>query len=128
MTLKPCLRADLRAFAHALLFVPFILAQFFASGTMGHFGADGFEVVLCSGDGPVTVVIGPDGAPQPVDHSDQQTCAWAVAAHVSLNADAPALGVLAVIWNLVDAVPPTIANLPAIFLVIPPARAPPTLV
>jgi len=122
------LRASLQAFLQSLLFVPFVLAQFFAVGTMGHLGADGFEIVLCSGAGPVSVVIGPNGDPEPVDHSDQPICAWAVATQAALTANQQAPVALNIAWQHLALASASNQDLPAVILAIPPARGPPALV
>ncbi len=68
-----------------LLCLPFLLAQLIAPGTMAVGGPDGLRMVLCAGDGPMTVVLTAAGDFVPVDDSDDPhtqssaTCPWSLA-------------------------------------------------
>lgn len=63
------------------LFVPFLLAQFIASGTMTEAGPDGFRMVLCTTDGLVEVIMTEDGTIHPVENestAQHDPCPWSV--------------------------------------------------
>lgn len=66
-----------------------LLWSLLPAGVMPTAGADGgVKLVLCTGDGPLTVTLAPDGTPRPVlpDDSDRQArqqCPWAAAQAVS---------------------------------------------
>jgi hypothetical protein len=77
---------SLQTLRNWLLLVPFLLSTLFAPGIMPHQAADGsFTVVLCFGDGPLTLRIDQaTGAPVPDDDSAQDLrCDWQMA-HDSL--------------------------------------------
>lgn len=68
-------------FLRLCLFVPFLLAQLIASGTMAEAGPDGFRMVLCTTDGVVEVVMAADGTIQPADSEhpvQHDPCPWSV--------------------------------------------------
>lgn len=70
-------RHSLQGLRNWLLLVPFLLSTLLAPGVMPYQAADGsFAVVLCTGDGPVTVHIDlATGAPIPDDDRAQdQRC------------------------------------------------------
>ena len=119
------LRAAFTSLLQGLLVLPFVLAQFFAHGTML---SGGFEVVLCSGDGPVTLVIGADGVPRPAeDHADVSPCVWAATPAFDLAA-LPVLTELPVgEAQLAAWVGPALPVVRRSIVVLPEARAPPLL-
>jgi hypothetical protein len=77
-----------------LAVVPFVLVSLIAPGVMVTQSDDGFEVVLCTGDGPITMVLDLDGAQ---DHGDENPCGWAVqvAATLHNNAYPPSMSIVA---------------------------------
>ncbi len=78
-------RMALRRLVLPLLCLPFLLAQLVAPGTMAVGGPDGLRMVLCSGDGLMTVVLTDTGDIVPVDDADDghgasgATCPWSLA-------------------------------------------------
>lgn len=64
-----------------IVLIPFLLFSLFAPGTMPSLSPDGVAVVLCTGDGPTTMMHGPDGAPVETKHQD---CVWALHTHMSV--------------------------------------------
>jgi hypothetical protein len=117
------LRSALKSVLQGLLVLPFVLAQFFAQHTML---SDEFEVVLCSSDGPVTLVIGADGVPRPAeDHASE--CVWAATPVFDLAA-LPALSMAPVAMARPSAqVAPARLVIAADLSRLPEARAPPVL-
>lgn len=68
-------------FLRLVLFVPFLLAQLVASGTMAEAGPDGFRMVLCTTDGVVEVIMAEDGTIHPVDDENpaqHDPCPWSM--------------------------------------------------
>lgn len=68
-------------FLRLVLFVPFLLAQLIASGTMAEAGPDGFRMVLCTTDGLVEVIMAEDGTIHPVDDENRaqhDPCPWSM--------------------------------------------------
>lgn len=57
-----------------IVLIHFVLASAIAQGTMPVQQAGAMAVVICTGNGPVTLLLGPDG--QPVEESDER-CDWA---------------------------------------------------
>ena len=39
-------------------------------------GANGFEVVLCTGDGPLTILVDENGTPIEEQYADAADCGW----------------------------------------------------
>ncbi len=124
-------RMALRRLVLPLLCLPFLLAQLIAPGTMAVSGPDGLRMVLCSGDGPITVVLTDTGDIVPVDDATDghgpsgATCPWSLAfdksamaasQHVAQMIAAPVR--LGLSWDH-HPHPPIIARQN------PPARAPP---
>ena len=77
-----------------LAFVPFVLVSLIAPGVMVTPSDGGFEVVLCTGDGPVTMFLDLDDTP---DHGDENPCGWAVQLAGMLNTEVnpPSLSIVA---------------------------------
>ena len=74
----------MRRFFLRLLCVPFLLAQLIAPGTMATAGPAGLQMVLCTGEGNVTVVLTEDGEFVPVEddtghHPSDAVCPWTAA-------------------------------------------------
>lgn len=104
-----------------LLALPFVFSQLFAQGTML---SGGLEVVLCSADGPVTVVVAADGSQVPA-HEGDAPCLWALIP--TMDAPEPLVvpdaiqTEVALLTSLTQQV-----TLPAgLHAPLPPARAPP---
>ncbi|MEO3414379.1 DUF2946 family protein [Roseovarius sp. CAU 1744] len=59
------------------LLLPLVVMSAFPHGTMAVRGASGLEVVLCTGDGPLTVIVDENGAPidTPRESAD---CGWSL--------------------------------------------------
>ena len=127
MALAAQLSDRLKAALAALLLVPFLAAQFFAPGTMPTAGPDGLEIVICTGAGVETLVLGPDGSPAEPGHDAGQgdVCSWATAGHTFIPLGQPAAG--GPVLRLVTVAPvlATPAVRPALPTALPPARAPP---
>ena len=70
---KPKYRNTLLA---ALIVLPLLLLSVFPQGTMAVRGADGIEVVLCTGDGPLTILVDENGTPIDDQHADVAGCDW----------------------------------------------------
>ncbi len=65
-----------RALGLWLLVVPFLVVQVFAGGVMLARDGGGLAVVICTGEGLVEMVIGPDG--EPVEKAHSVACDWGV--------------------------------------------------
>jgi hypothetical protein len=82
------------AFAAYLAVLPFVLLSFMAPGTMTVSDADGLpKIVICTGDGPLEMVVGEDGSLQlpgdrPADR-DGHDCAWAFHGQSALDLSIP---------------------------------------
>ena len=63
----------------AFVLVPLLVMSVFPQGTMAARGAGGMEIVLCTGDGPLTVLVDQDGTPieMPGEGID---CGWSLLA------------------------------------------------
>lgn len=95
------LQAALRTLALCLALLPILAFSVVAPGTMVTAAPDGgLSVVLCTGDGPLEVVLGPDGTYQPADqnadqsgseHGDPLPCDWSLHAQPALTAPGQAL-------------------------------------
>ena len=95
------LHAALRPRALCLALLPILALSVVGPGTMVAAATDGgLSVVLCTGEGPVEVVLGPDGTYQPAGQGDNQTggkhgdrmpCDWSVHAQPALSAPGQAL-------------------------------------
>ncbi len=60
----------------ALMLLPLLVMSFFPQGTMATRGTQGVEVVLCTGTGPLTVIVDESGTPVRDPHSDAAECGW----------------------------------------------------
>lgn len=60
----------------ALIVLPLLVMSIFPQGTMATDGAHGFEVVLCTGDGPLRIHIDENGTPIDDQHVDAAGCGW----------------------------------------------------
>lgn len=71
----------------AVLLVPFLVMSAFSAGTMPVVSDNGtLRIVICTGSGPLEMLVGPDGGFTPADQSDHTpekdvSCAWAMQAH-----------------------------------------------
>jgi len=82
------------AVAAYLSLLPFVLLSLMAPGTMTVPTADGLpKIVICTGDGPLEMVVGDDGAFQLPDDQpaerDNPDCAWAYHGQSALDHSAP---------------------------------------
>lgn len=59
----------------ALVLLPLLVMSVFPQGTMATRGAHGMEVVLCTGDGPLTVIVDENGTPIDDAHNEV-SCGW----------------------------------------------------
>ncbi|WP_299845846.1 DUF2946 family protein [uncultured Roseovarius sp.] len=59
----------------ALLLLPVLTMSIFPQGTMAARGAQGMEVVLCTGNGPMTVIVDENGTPIEGEHTSTD-CGW----------------------------------------------------
>ena len=117
-----------RQFVFATLIVlPVLVMSAFPQGTMAIRGAQGIEVVLCTGDGPLTIRVDENGTPVEDQYVDAADCGWwllgqglILSASPGVSSSTPAdLQVLAPLERL--HLPPS--RLSAIH----PARAPPVV-
>ena len=94
----------LRAPVRWIVLVHFVLVSAIAQGTMPVPQAAGFAIVVCTGNGPVTLLLGPDGDPiEPSPSHDP--CEWA--AHGQGLALPPAAAVMDVDASPTQTVDPT---------------------
>lgn len=110
----------------AALLLPFLLLCLMPPGAMAHRGDRGMEVVLCTGHGPVTVMLDEDGKPI-VAKASTAPCDWAVHGQPWLADDTAALAPPHTLRLSATHVP---LPLPARLAARPkthPARAPPLL-
>lgn len=110
-----------------LSLVPFLLTHLIAEGAMPQSGPTGFTVVLCTGDGPLEIAIGPDGTAHPVtpDSQHHTPCPWAVGTPAFLSFDAPSLLAFAPAELAADVLPRAEVAAPGTALRLPPSRGPP---
>lgn len=79
----------------AALLVPFLVMSAFSAGTMPVVSDNGtLRIVICTGSGPLEMLVGPDGSFTPAEQSghtpDQDlSCAWAMQAHQAIVISAP---------------------------------------
>ncbi|MFM9827463.1 MAG: DUF2946 family protein [Sphingomonas sp.] len=92
--------------------------------------AAGIEIAICSGQGPMQIVIGSDGVPRPADHHEGSDvsghCAFAATGLAMLSPIAPDLHLASVAFAMVRALAPKVV--PSIVDQTrrrPPLRAPP---
>ena len=115
-----------RAALLLLFLAPFLALQTVAQGTMPSSGADGFTMVLCTGDAAVQVVMLDDGTIRPVedDHAGL-SCPWAISHLPTVEPDVPAFPAFTAFDARADhgpvPAPVTVSHVAPI----PPARAPP---
>lgn len=64
-----------RTLGTALLLLPLLVMSIFPQGTMATRGAQGMEVVLCTGNGPLTVIVDATGTPVEDQHAPTE-CGW----------------------------------------------------
>ncbi len=109
----------------ALLVLPVLVMSVFPQGTMAARGTQGLEVVLCTGDGPVSVLVDEDGTPIEDQHADAADCGWWLlgqALVLSSSLDAQSSGLVYVRgFALVRSAFALPSSAPSIY----PARAPP---
>ncbi len=60
----------------AVVLLPMLVMSVFPQGTMAARGVQGLEVVLCTGDGPFTIIVDENGAPIEEQHVDAADCGW----------------------------------------------------
>lgn len=60
----------------ALIVLPLLLLSIFPQGTMAVRSTHGIEVVLCTGDGPLTIMVDDNGTPVDDQHVDAAGCDW----------------------------------------------------
>ena len=95
----------LRTVMRWFVLVNFALVSAIAQGTMPVPQAGGFAVVVCTGNGPITLLLGPDGEPVEPSHDP---CEWA--AHGQGLALPPAPAVVDVATSPAQAVDPAIRS------------------
>ena len=61
----------------ALWLMPLLVMSVFPQGTMATRGAQGMAVVLCTGDGPLTVIVDDNGTPIENQHGTTE-CGWSL--------------------------------------------------
>ena len=59
----------------ALVLLPVLIMSVFPQGTMAARGEQGMEVVLCTGNGPLTVIVDENGAPIEEPQAEVD-CGW----------------------------------------------------
>ncbi|OCW55684.1 hypothetical protein AWJ14_14435 [Hoeflea olei] len=80
-----------------LLFAPLLAYSFFSAHTMPRFGAGGFAIVICSGDGAGILLTGEGSDPD--DRQSKTPCDWSIQIHAAALADtAPVLAPLDLAW------------------------------
>lgn len=111
----------------ALIVLPLLVMSIFPQGTMATHGAQGFEVVLCTGDGPLTIRVDENGTPLDAPQVDAAGCGWwllgqalALTAAPGATSPAPRLAQAIVDIERVSAILPDTASTH-------PARAPPAV-
>lgn len=108
----------------ALLLLPLLVMSVFPQGTMAARGAQGMEVVLCTGAGPLTILVDDQGTPIE-DHQSGADCGWWMLGQSLCLTAAPCAGVPASTSFYVVATPQTGAQGPSQITSPYPARAPP---
>lgn len=108
----------------ALVVLPVLVMSVFPQGTMAARGADGIEVVLCTGHGPLTVIVDENGAPLEEQPAEIDCGWWLLGQGLCLSASPDLPVPVAVAMRIADGtaahlVPGTTAAAPY------PARAPP---
>jgi hypothetical protein len=78
---------ETRRVVAVLLFAPLLAYSFFSAHTMPRFTDQGFEIVICSGDGTDTL-LQVDGSDRN-DSLPKTPCDWSIQIHVAALADAP---------------------------------------
>lgn len=110
-----------------LSLIPFLLTHLIAEGAMPQSSPAGFTVVLCTGDGPLEIEIGPDGTPHPVapDSQHHTPCHWAAGTLVFLGLHAPSLLTVAPVEIAAATVASAELEAHRTALRLPPPRGPP---
>lgn len=109
-----------------VLFVPFLVLQTMAQGTMPVSGAGGLAMMLCTGDTTVQAVMADDGTIRPVDDDHAGiACPCALSHQPVIQPDLPAFPAIAALDMPADhgsfAAPVMVSHIAPV----PPARAPP---
>lgn len=109
----------------SLLVMPVFLMSLVPQGTMAMGGAQGIEVVLCTGDGPLTILVDENGTPIDEQVTDAAGCGWwglaqGLALTASPDTHAPVSRFVLRLSANDDWLVPAAAAAP-----VPPARAPP---
>lgn len=117
----------LRSVLAALVVLPLLLLSVFPQGTMAVRGTGGVEVVLCTGDGPLTILVDENGTPVDGPHVDAAGCDWLLLGQaIVLTASPDAYCAAPVLAQRITGTDAHHADLPAPLLTHA-ARAPPVV-
>ena len=70
---------EIRRLVVAALFVPLLMFSFFSVHTMPRFTGEGFELIICTGDGTDAVYVADQDAPS--DEPSHSPCDWSMQIH-----------------------------------------------
>lgn len=124
-------QSNAKGFLLWLLLTPFLLTQLVASGTMPNFGAEGLELVLCTTEGPTTIILGTDGNPIPENTGETSTmtsCPWSAGSEIFLGHIATVGHDFTHALNQADPFPVPTFRASNLLTHLPPTRGPPVTI